>query len=67
MDTGHPALPGGREHEPGPPGPMQQALRGLGVADAALLARGADLDRASQRLLIEAADQLPPDGHRPPH
>jgi len=66
MDTGHPALPGGREHEPDPPGPMQQALRGLGVTDAALLARGADLDRASQRLLIDAADQLPPASHRPP-
>ena len=66
MGTGHPALPGGREQEPDLPGPMQQALRGLGVTDAALLARGAGLDRASQRLLIDAADQLPPASHRPP-
>ena len=46
-------------------GPLQQALLGLGITSPALLARGADLDHASQRLLIDAADQLPPDHHPP--
>jgi hypothetical protein len=47
------------------PGPLQQALLGLGIASPSLLARGADLDRASERLLIEAADQLSPIHQRP--
>ena len=47
------------------PGPLQQALLGLGITSPSLLARGADLDQASQRLLIEAADELPPTHQRP--
>ena len=48
------------------PGPLQQALLGLGITSPSLLARGADIDRASQHLLIEAADELPPTHQRPP-
>jgi hypothetical protein len=44
---------------------MQHTLLSLGVTDPALLDRGAELDQASQRLLTDAADQLPP-GHRHP-
>jgi hypothetical protein len=40
-------------------GPLQHTLLGLGITSPTLLARGADLDHASQRLLIDAADQLP--------
>ncbi len=47
------------------PGPLQQALLGLGINSPALLARGADLDQASERLLIEAADEMPPTHRRP--
>jgi hypothetical protein len=57
--------PGGQEQAPDMPGPLQHTLLSLGVADPALLDRGADLDQASQCLLIDAADQLPP-GHRHP-
>jgi len=46
-------------------GPLQRTLLGLGVTSAALLARGASLDQASQQLLIDAADQLPPAHNRP--
>ena len=60
------ATPGGREHTRDIPGPLQQALLGLGITSPSLLARGADLDQASQRLLIEAADELPPTHQRPP-
>jgi hypothetical protein len=47
------------------PGPLQQALLGLGITSPSLLTRGADIDRASERLLIEAADELPPTHRRP--
>ena len=47
------------------PGPLQQALLGLGITSPSLLARGADLDQVSQRLLIEAASELPPTQRRP--
>ncbi len=47
-------------------GPLQHTLLGLGITSPALLARGADLDQASQRLLIEAADELSPAHSRPP-
>jgi hypothetical protein len=60
------ATPGGREQACDMPGPLQQALLGLGITSPSLLARGADLDRASERLLIEAADELPPAHRRPP-
>jgi len=56
----------GREQTCDTPGPLQQALLGLGITSPSLLAHGADLDQASQRLLIEAADQLPPAHQRPP-
>jgi hypothetical protein len=48
------------------PGPLQQALLGLGITSPSLLARGADIDQASQRLLIEAASEPPPTQGRPP-
>jgi hypothetical protein len=74
-DTAHPASPArdtsapnalrGHEHAPDMPGPLQHTLLRLGITNPALLDRGADLDDASQRLLIDAADQLPP-GHRRP-
>jgi hypothetical protein len=63
-DTGQIA-PGDQGQEPDIPGPLQHTLLRLGVTDPALLDRGAELDTASQRLLIDAADQLPP-GHRRP-
>jgi hypothetical protein len=47
------------------PGPLQNTLLGLGVTRPALLARGAELDKAGQRLLIEAADEPPPAHNRP--
>jgi hypothetical protein len=59
------ATPGGRAQTRPTPGPLQQALLGLGITSAALLARGADLDQASERLLIEAADEMPPTHQRP--
>jgi hypothetical protein len=57
--------PRGQEHAPDMPGPLQHTLLRLGITSPALLDRGADLDRASQRLLIDAADQLPPGHQRP--
>jgi len=56
----------GRDKAGDTAGPLQHALRGLGITSPALLARGADLDKASQRLLIEAADELSPAHSRPP-
>jgi hypothetical protein len=43
---------------------MQHTLLGLGITTASLLTRGADLDQACQRLLIDAVGELPPE--RPP-
>jgi hypothetical protein len=60
------AEPGGREQTRDMPGPLQQALLGLGITSPSLLARSADLDQASQRLLIEAAHELPPAHQRAP-
>ncbi len=37
------------------PGPVERALRGLGVTSPELLRRGAEIDRAGERLIIEAA------------
>ena len=59
------AARGGSEQTRDIPGPLQQALRGLGITSPSLLARGAGIDRASERLLIEAADELPPTHRRP--
>jgi hypothetical protein len=47
-------------------GPLQHTLLGLGITTPALLARSADLDHASQQLLIDAATNLPPTHKRPP-
>jgi hypothetical protein len=55
-----------REPPPQLPGPLQHTPDSLGVSDPALLTRGRDLDHASQRLLIDAADHLPPGPQRPP-
>jgi hypothetical protein len=59
-------VPDGRELTRDVPGPLQQALLGLGITSPSLLARGADLNQASQHLLIEAADELTPTHQRPP-
>jgi hypothetical protein len=63
-DTSAQTTPPGQEHAPDMPGPLQHTLLRLGITSPALLDRGADLDRASQRLLIDAADQLPPGQQR---
>ena len=60
------AAPDGRELTRDVPGPLQQALLGLGITSPSLLTRGTDLDQASQHLLIEAADELPPTHQQPP-
>jgi hypothetical protein len=39
---------------------MGHTLHSLGISGADVLARGADIDHASQHLLIDAADGLPP-------
>ena len=44
---------------------MEHTLLSLGISSADLLARGVGIDRASQRLLIDAADELPPTQERP--
>ncbi len=64
-DTTVQTAPLGQGHGPDVPGPLQHTLLRLGITSPALLDRGADLDQASQRLLIDAADQLP-HGHRRP-
>ena len=56
----------GQESAAHTPGPLQATLHSLGITDPTLLARSADLDHAGQRLLIDAADQLPPAHKRPP-
>ena len=38
---------------------------GVGLPKEAIETRGADIDRASEHLLIEAADELPPTHRRP--
>ena len=47
------------------PGPVERALHDLGVTDNELLERGADLDHASERLIIDAAAKLGPWRARP--
>jgi hypothetical protein len=58
------ATPHGRDTAGDVPGPLQNTLLGLGVTRPALLARGAELDKAGQRLLIEAADEPLPAHNR---
>jgi hypothetical protein len=55
----------GRDNAEDMPGPLQNTLLGLGVTRPALLARGAELDKAGQRLLIEAAGEPLPAHNRP--
>jgi hypothetical protein len=59
------ATPHGRDKAEDMSGPLQNTLLGLGVTRPALLARGAELDKAGQRLLIEAADEPLPAHNRP--
>src|SRR5262249_12938378 len=62
-DTTAQTMPPGHGHAPDMPGPLQHTLLRLGITSPALLDRGADLDRPSQGLLIDPANQLPP-GHQ---
>jgi hypothetical protein len=47
------------------PGPVEHTLRRLGVSRVDLLRRGAELDQASSRLIIDAANDLDPGQRRP--
>jgi hypothetical protein len=47
------------------PGPIEDSLHKLGVTSADLLRRGADIDRAGERLVIEAAAGYEPRGGPP--
>jgi hypothetical protein len=47
------------------PGPVECTLLRLGASCADILRRGAEIDRASSRLLIEAANELDPGQRRP--
>jgi hypothetical protein len=47
------------------PGPVEHTLRRLGVSRADFLRRGAELDQASSRLIIDAANELDPGQRRP--
>jgi hypothetical protein len=47
------------------PGPVESALLRLGVSRPDVLQRGADIDEASSRLIIDAANQLDPGQRRP--
>jgi hypothetical protein len=52
---------GGRPSSPvpvSPPGPVGQALHRLGVTRPDLLSRAADIDRAGERLIIDAAAEV---------
>lgn len=60
--------PGAVDDRPEPadrPGPVEHTLRRLGITRPELLSRGADIDRASERLIIDAAADLEPSQHRP--
>jgi hypothetical protein len=47
------------------PGPVERTLHDLGVTNSGLLLRGAAVDRAGERLIIDAAEELNP-RHRQP-
>jgi hypothetical protein len=53
--SGHPELPG----------PVEQTLYDLGITNPDLLQRGTDIDRAGERLIIDAAAELGPARTRP--
>jgi hypothetical protein len=61
------ATEGGRfaDERPELPGPVERTLYDLGVTNPDLLQRGADIDRAGERLIIDAADSLGPRRSRP--
>jgi hypothetical protein len=66
LPAGEPSVDPSWEQAAARTGPLQDTLLALGITSSALLALGADLDHASQRLLIDAADHLPPAHNRPP-
>jgi hypothetical protein len=41
-------------------GPIEHLLRDLDISDADLLARAADIDRASERLILDASERAEP-------
>ena len=47
------------------PGPVERTLHYLGVTSPELLRHGADIDRAGERLIIDAAASLEPRRNRP--
>jgi hypothetical protein len=47
------------------PGPVERTLHDLGITSPELLQRGADIDRAGERLIIDAAADLGPRRLRP--
>ena len=47
------------------PGPVENTLRGLGIAHPAMLRRAADIDKAGERLIIDAATDPGPPHSRP--
>jgi hypothetical protein len=54
--------------DPEAPGPVERTLRTLGVSDPDMLRRGAEIDRVSERLIIDAAvhqgrERMPRDIH----
>jgi len=64
MPNGFAPMPACPEADHGP-GPVEVTLRRLGVSRADLLRRGAELDQASSRLIIDAANELDPGQRRP--
>jgi hypothetical protein len=65
-DAGGTRAPARHEQAPHIPGPLQQTLISRGITDAAVLARTAGLDQASQQLLADAGGQRPPTPQQPP-
>lgn len=51
------AMPDVQDEEPDLIGPVRRTLRDLGVTDPDVLQHGTDLDRASERLIIKAAEE----------
>ena len=47
------------------PGPVENTLRGLGITSPDMLSRAADIDRAGERLIIDAATDPEPPHSRP--
>jgi hypothetical protein len=55
----------GTGERPELPGPVERTLHDLGVTSPELLQRGTDIDRAGERLIIDAAASLGPQRVRP--